>query len=73
MFFAFLNRSRFNYSWWDLFDYLAKCLCLSGTSLRRREESVKRHFLFEKAEEKLAHELDVIRIMRTLRKFKMLA
>jgi len=73
LFFAFLNRSRFKYGVWDVFHYIAKCLCITGTSARRREESVKRHFLFEKAEEKLAHELDVIRIMRTLRKFKMLA
>jgi hypothetical protein len=29
--------------------------------------------LFQKAEEKFMHELDVVRIVKTLRKFKMLA
>jgi len=34
---------------------------------------VKRHFLFEKASGKFMNELDIVRIVRTLRKFKMLA
>jgi hypothetical protein len=33
----------------------------------------KKHYLFEKAEEKIMQELDVVRIVKTLRKFKMLA
>lgn len=34
---------------------------------------MKKHFLFEKAEDKFMNELDVVRIVRSLRKFKMLA
>lgn len=34
---------------------------------------MKRHFLFEKAEKKFMQELDVVRVVKTLRKFKMLA
>jgi hypothetical protein len=40
---------------------------------RRREKPFKKHFLFEKAEEKFMQELDVVRIVKTLRKFKMFA
>lgn len=39
----------------------------------RREKSFKKHYLFEKAEEKFMQELDVVRIVKTLRKFKMFA
>jgi hypothetical protein len=39
----------------------------------RRNLKNKKHFLFEKAEEKFMQELDVVRIVKTLRKFKMLA
>ena len=39
----------------------------------RRDPSLKKHFLFEKAGERFKNELDVVRIVRNLRKFKMLA
>ena len=73
LFFAFLNRARLNYTVYDIFIYVIKCLCLRGTDDNRRDRSVKKHFLMEKAEEKLMNELDVVRIVKTLRKFKMLA
>ncbi|TNV82719.1 hypothetical protein FGO68_gene2428 [Halteria grandinella] len=57
----------------DIFVYAIKCLCLRDTGDDRREKSTKKHFLFEKAEEKFMNELDVVRIVRSLRKFKMLA
>jgi hypothetical protein len=73
LFFAFLNRSRFEYTVRDTFVYLFKCLCIRDTGENRRNKHIKRHFLFEKAEEKFSQELDVVRIVKTLRKFKMLA
>jgi hypothetical protein len=73
LFFAFLNRARFTYSPRDIFVYAIKCLCLRDTGDDRKEKSTKKHFLFEKAEEKFMGELDVVRIVRSLRKFKMLA
>lgn len=73
LFFAFLNRARFNYSPKDIFIYALKCLCYRDTGDDRREKGTKKHFLFEKAEEKFMNELDVVRIIRSLRKFKMLA
>ena len=73
LFFAFLNRSRFAYTLRDMVEYLLRCLCIRSARANKREIGDKKHFLFEKAEEKFANELDVVRIVKTLRKFKMLA
>ena len=48
-------------------------MCLRDISGNRKLKLHKKHFLFEKAEEKFMQELDVVRIVKTLRKFKMLA
>ena len=40
---------------------------------KRRDPANKKHFLFEKAGERFSNELDVVRIVRNLRKFKMVA
>jgi hypothetical protein len=52
-----------------------RCICIRniGTKIERRKKNNKKHYLFEKAEEKFMQELDVVRIVKTLRKFKMLA
>ena len=73
LFFAFLNRSRFSYGLCDIFEYIFRCLMLRNVPDSRRDPSFKKHFLFEKAEERFKNELDVVRIVRNLRKFKMLA
>ena len=73
LFFAFLNRKRFTYRMPDILAYLAQCLCLRSVSNNRRSPYVKKHFLLEKAEEKFMGELDAVKIVRTLRKFKMFA
>ena len=73
LFFAFVNRSRFKYTLSDVFRSLMLCLCLKNLGAHRNEKEVKRHFLFEKAQGKFMNELDIVRIVRTMRKFKMLA
>jgi hypothetical protein len=45
-----------------------KCLCL-----RRNLRSLKKHQLFEKCEEKLDKELDVVHILKIGRQFKILS
>ena len=72
LFFAFLNRSRFKYSILEILVYMIRCLCIRDISDDRKSKSYKKHFLFEKAEEKFMKELDVVRIVKTQRKFKML-
>ena len=73
LFFAFLNRSRFNYSLKDIVSYIVSFLCLRRLSMQKRDPHLKKHFLFKKAGEKFANELDAVRIVKTLRKFKMFA
>ena len=73
LFFAFVNRSRFCYSFTNIVEYILRCLCIRNTSNNRRNIGIKKHYLFEKAEEKFKNELDVVRIVKGLRKFKMLA
>jgi stalled ribosome alternative rescue factor ArfA len=73
LFFAFLNRARFKYSLEDIMESVMRCVCLRDLGDLRREKEYKKHFLFEKAEEKFMQELDVVRIVKTLRKFKMFA
>jgi hypothetical protein len=52
---------------------MIRCFCIRNISDDRRDKSFKKHFLFEKAKEKFMNELDAVRIVKTLRKFKMLA
>jgi hypothetical protein len=54
-------------------QYVLTCLCCRNIDKNRRTRGVKPHFLFAKAEDKFMKELDAIRIVKTLRKFKMLA
>ena len=53
--------------------YVFTCVCFRCKDKNRRNPKLKQHFLFAKAEDKFMNELDAIRIVRTLRKFKMLA
>ena len=71
--FAFLNRTRFKYHLTNIMDYVVKCLCIRNVDKNRNKKQFKPHFLFAKAEDKFMQELDVVRIVKTLRKFKMLA
>ena len=73
LFFAFLNRSRFIYSLCDILTYVLRCLCFRDLSSLRRNNKYKKHYLFEKAEEKFNDELDIVRIVKSLHKFKMFA
>lgn len=73
LFFAFLNRTRLRYTLGDIAAFTVRCLCLRGVEDRRREHDIKKHFLFQKAEDKFMGELDAVRIVKALRRFKMLA
>ncbi len=68
-----MNRARFKYTFMNILEYCIRCFCIRDIGDNRRSKSFKKHFLFEKAEEKFMNELDAVRIVKTLRKFKMLA
>ena len=71
LFYAFLNRDRFAYSVKQLARYFFRCLWLRDLSKGDYKKS--EHYLFRRAERKLLNELDVVRVVKTLRKFKILA
>jgi hypothetical protein len=74
MLFAFLNRTRFRYSAGMIRKYFFRCFCCRNLkAIKDRNEDTKQHFLFQKAELKFRQELDVVRIVKTLRRYKMLA
>jgi hypothetical protein len=64
-----VSRKRFIYGINDLIEYILKCLCLRRTL----KHHLKKHQLFEKCEEKLDRELDVIHILKIGRQFKILS
>ncbi len=70
--YGFLNRIRFRYTNGDRLDYCFNCFCCRSPKDEKRDTSSKRHYLFEKAQLKLHNELDVVRIIKTLRKVKSL-
>jgi hypothetical protein len=73
IFWAFLNRKRFKYTVGMIIRYVFTCIFLRCKEKNRMKKHIKPHFLLAKAEEKFLNELDAIRIVKTLRKFKMLA
>jgi len=73
MFGAILGRQRFEYTFKDIVMYLAHCLCLRTDDSFKDTHSLRKHFLFDKASNKFSSELDIVNIVKTLRKFKLFA
>lgn len=67
-----INRERFNYSGKMILAYIFKCMCLMRKKTMRDNPKTKHHFLFERAQEKLDQELDVITLLKSLRKLKLM-
>lgn len=67
-----INRHRFNYRPRDILAYIFKCLCCRRKQTLRDSETNLKHFLFEKAEEKLESELDIITLLKSMRKLKLM-
>jgi hypothetical protein len=68
---SFLNRQRFNYGTSKIFDYLSNCLCCSSKR-RLMNKRFKQHYYFQKAEKKLKEELDIVQLLKSTRKLKLL-
>eukprot|EP00347_Sterkiella_histriomuscorum_P013675 403363802 len=67
---SFTNRIRFNYGTKKVLDYIFKCFCL------RKKSNIKQynysHHIFLKGQKKLEQELDVIQLLKNMRKFKLI-
>ena len=75
-----INRKRFDYGLRDIIAYLLRCLCLRKTKFKRykgtREEwdmKIRKHYQFKEGEDKLFDELDVITLLKTMRRVKLLS
>lgn len=74
-----INRKRFKYSIGDIFKYILTCLCFRKLKLKKYvgsieewEKSMKKHYQFNEGEDKLFDELDVISILKSIRRVKLL-
>lgn len=54
-----------------VFEYLFQCLCLKNLSRKKNRIIFKKHYMFKKAQVKLEEELDVISVIKTLKKFRL--
>jgi hypothetical protein len=70
---SILTRERIIYSIWNIFDYMLNCLCCRRVASYKGNERLKKHFIFKKAAEKYKKELDIVNIVKTIRKFKLFA
>ena len=68
-----INRQRFKYTMTDMFEYISRLLCLRKLRQLRHEPSYKRHFIYEKCEHHMNHELDIVSILKTQRQARLLA
>ncbi|CDW90842.1 UNKNOWN [Stylonychia lemnae] len=69
---SIINRTKFKYGIQKMIDYIFRCICLRRKQSIRIDEQNKVHFLFKKGKKKLKKELDVIKLLKSLRKFKLL-
>jgi hypothetical protein len=75
-----VNRKRFIYTARDVFHYILHCICLRKVKFRKlngnREKwrrILKKHYQFEEGEEKLQDELDVVTLLKTIRRVKIMS
>jgi len=56
----------------DVFNYIARCICCRDLGANRHKKTFKNHFLYEKCEQALNKELDVVSLLRQARKTRLL-
>ncbi|TNV84292.1 hypothetical protein FGO68_gene12595 [Halteria grandinella] len=74
-----VNRRRFLYKGKDIIAYLLRCLCFRSAKLRKYkgpkedwDQTMRKHYHFKEGEDKLFDELDVITLMKSMRRVKLL-
>ncbi|CDW78915.1 UNKNOWN [Stylonychia lemnae] len=69
---SIINRIRLNYRFRMLVKYYCKCLCLKKLKQITKNEQEKIHYLYQKGRKQLKRELDVVQLLKSLRKFKLM-
>ena len=64
------SRHRFSYTWKDIAHYIMWCGYCRTKCSKSKNKMIKKHKLFEAAENKLKNELDVTEILLLLRKLR---
>ena len=74
-----INRKRFNYMLRDILEYLIRCMCLRKLKFKKHsgsrkdwDQKIKKHYQFNEGEDKLFDELDVITMLKSMRRIKLL-
>jgi hypothetical protein len=72
-----INRRRFHYTYKESFQYIFRCMCLRSIKKTDHDEvieNIKRpHDLYRKGDKKLERELDVVNLVRSIRKLRLMA
>jgi hypothetical protein len=74
-----ISRRKFLYTGKDILEYLARCFCLRSMKFVKfsgpREEwnrIMRKHYHYKEGEDKLFDELDVISLLKLIRRVKLL-
>lgn len=62
-----INRGRFHYQVKDILAYIAKCVCIRKLEKYRQDKNLKVHYIFDKCENRLNEELDVLTLLKQAR------
>ena len=65
-----VNRRRFEYKVRDMIEYLGKFICLRKRG--DKKEKFKKHEMFQRCEEKMEKELDIVNLLKQGRTTKLL-
>ncbi|TNV84898.1 hypothetical protein FGO68_gene5339 [Halteria grandinella] len=69
-----LQRTRFSYGYREITHYLVKCRCFTlQKSKKNLSKNDKQHFLYNKGNEKLERELDVVNLVKSIRQLRLMA
>ncbi|CDW79230.1 UNKNOWN [Stylonychia lemnae] len=67
-----IGRSRFIYKTTDVIKYLVKCLCWRRSKKLKKDPNTIQHFMYKKANEKIEQELDIVNLVRSIRKLRLM-
>ncbi|TNV84725.1 hypothetical protein FGO68_gene11045 [Halteria grandinella] len=68
-----LLRARFNYGYREIFHYVLKCKCVRGKTRQYSSMIDRRQKLYSKGNSKLEKELDVLNLVRSIRKLRLMS
>ncbi|TNV84542.1 hypothetical protein FGO68_gene6627 [Halteria grandinella] len=70
--FIVLKRQRFQYGTKQIIDYMIGCLCMRKKNVLHVSQN-KVHFLYNKGQDKLRQELDIVNLVRQIRQLRLMA